>query len=198
MACPKQAPIVSSQTYATTSGLFQTIAIVPFYPSARMPRATAPGAVSAVEAADLLSRFAAEAIASRGVKVIPASDVALAFEGSGQVVPRGDARVAAALAAQKFGATAVVLGELLRYREREGGPSGAFRPASVAFVLTLYAAPAGERVFSARFDETQPALSENVVRAKEYPGHGTRWLTAAELARFGIEHAIDAVPRALR
>jgi hypothetical protein len=197
-ACPKQPPIVSHQTYATASGLFRTVAVVPFHPSPSMPRAAAPGAVSAADAADLLARFAAEAIGSLGVSVIPASDVALAFEASGQVVPRGDAGVAAALAAQKFGATAVVLGELLRYREREGGPSGAFRPASVAFVLTLYTAPAGQRVFSARFDETQPSLTENVVRAREYPGRGTRWLTAAELARFGIARAIDAVPRAMR
>jgi len=197
-ACPKPPPIVSTQSYATTSGLFRMVAVVPFRVSPRMPRVVAPGAVSAAQAADLISRFTAEAIEARGVRVIPASDLALAVEATGQVVPSADASVAAAIAAHKFGATSVVMGEVLRYREREGGPSGAFRPASVAFVLTLYSAPAGERVFSARFDETQPSLSENLARAREYPGSGTRWLSAAELARFGIERAIDAVPRALR
>ncbi|MDH5307292.1 MAG: hypothetical protein OEW02_08915, partial [Myxococcales bacterium] len=197
-ACPKQAPIVELHTYAKTSGLLERVAIVPFSISPRMPRATDPGAISGAAAADLLARFVAEAIEAEGVRVIPASDVALAFEAAGQVVPRGDAAVAASLAARKFGATAIVLGELLRYREREGGPSGAFRPASVSFVLTLHSAPEALRVWSARFDETQPAVSENVVRAREYPGRGTRWLTAAELARFGVKRAIGAIPPAVR
>jgi len=196
--CPKPAPIVQHHTYAKTSGLFERVAIVPFYPSPRMSRSTAPGDVTAAEAAELIARFVAEAIDARDVDMIPASDMALAFEGSGQVVPRKDPAVTAALATRKFGATAVVLGEVTRYREREGGPSGAFRPASVGFMLTLYSAPEGERVWSARFDETQQTLSDNVRRAREYPGGGIRWLTAAELARWGIEHAIQSVPPSIR
>jgi hypothetical protein len=196
--CPRPAPVVQHHTYAKTSGLFKRVAVMPFYPSPRMSRASAPGEVSASQAADLVARFVAEAIEARGVEVIPASDMALAFEGAGQVVPRKDPAVSAALAARKFGATAVVLGEISRYREREGGPSGSFNPASVAFLLTLYAAPSGERVWSARFDETQQTLTGNLRRAREYPGGGTRWLTAAELARWGIEQAIDAVPPSVR
>jgi len=196
--CLKSAPIVQHHTYAKTSGLFQRVAVVPFYPSPRMSRVPVPGEVSASQAAELIARFVAEAIEARGVEVIPASDVGLAFEGSGQVVPRKDPVVTAALVARKFGATAVVLGEVSRYREREGGPSGSFHPASVGFLLTLYSAPSGERVWSARFDETQRSLSADLRRAREYPGGGTRWLTVAELARWGIEHAIDAVPPSVR
>jgi len=65
-------------------------------------------------------------------------------------------------------------------------------------VLTLYSAPDALRVWSARFDETQQSLSANVARARKYPGRGTRWLTAAELARWGIENAIAAVPPSVR
>ena len=198
VGCPKPAPIVQHNTYAKTSGLFQRVAIVPLQPSPRMLRATAPTGVSAVEAAELVARFLAEAIEQRGVQVIPASDTALALKAASEVISLTDASAMAALAASKFGATAVVLGEVTRYREREGGASGAFRPASVSFVLNLYSAPEALRVWSARFDETQQSLSANVVRAREYPGRGTRWLTAAELARWGIEHAIDAVPPSVR
>jgi hypothetical protein len=198
VGCPKPAPIVQHNTYAKTSGLFQRVAIVPLQPSPRMLRATAPAGVSGVEAAELVARFLAEAIEQRGVQVIPASDTALALKAASQVISLTDASAVAALAAQKFGATAVVLGEVTRYREREGGASGAFRPASVGFVLSLYSAPEALRVWSARFDETQQSLSANVVRAREYPGRGTRWLTAAELARWGIEHAIEAVPPSVR
>jgi hypothetical protein len=140
----------------------------------------------------------AEAIEQQGVQVIPASDVALALRGADQLISPTDPSSVAAFAAREFGATAVVLGGVTRYREREGGASGAFGPASVGFVLNLYSAPEALRVWSARFDETQQAVSANVVRAREYPGRGMRWLTAAELARWGIEHAIAAVPPSVR
>ena len=196
--CPKPAPIVQHNTYAKTSGLFERVAVVPLQPSARMLRAAEPTGVSGVEAAELVSRFLAEAIEQRGVPVIPASDTALAIQGASEPVSLADPGAVAALVARKFGATAFVMGEVTRYREREGGASGAFRPASVGFVLTLYSAPEALRVWSARFDETQQSLSANVARARKYPGRGTRWLTAAELVRWGIENAIAAVPPSVR
>jgi hypothetical protein len=197
-ACAKPAPIVQHNTYAKTSGLFERIAIAPLQPSPRMLSANAPGGVSGVEAAELVSRFLAEAIEERGVQVIPASDTALAIQGASEPVSLSDPRSVAALVARKFGATSIVLGQVTRYREREGGAGGAFRPASVGFVLTLYSAPEALRVWSARFDETQQSLSANVARARKYPGRGTRWLTAAELARWGIENAIAALPPSVR
>ena len=196
--CPKPAPIVQHNTYAKTSGLFERVAVVPLQPSARMLRAAEPTGVSGVEAAELVSRFLAEAIEQRGVPVIPASDTALAIQGASEPVSLANPGAVAALVARKFGATAVVMGEVTRYREREGGAGGAFRPASVGFVLTLYSAPEALRVWSARFDETQQSLSANVARARKYPGRGTRWLTAAELVRWGIENAIAAVPPSVR
>ena len=71
------------------------------------------------------------------------------------------------VAAEDFGATSVLLGEVIRYREREGGEFGALRPASVWFEVQLYTAPGGERLFTARFEQTQPALSENALLAHQ-------------------------------
>ena len=193
-----QAPIIESRTFAKASGLFKTVAIVPFYPAERLQRSLAPGGVSAAQAAELVSRFVAEAFVGRGVPVIPASDVVIAFEGSGQVVPRGDPLAAAALAAREFGATSIVLGSVGRYREREGEALGVRSPASVAFEFTLYSAPQGVRIWSARFDETQQPFSANPGRMRQYPGRGSRWLTAAELARWGAERAVEAVPAVAR
>ncbi len=104
-----------------------------------------------------------------------------------------DGAQAAALAAHKFGATAVLTGEVLRYRERSGEALGTSRPASVGFELKLYAAPGGERLWTALFQETQQTITENVLRARRYPGRGTRWLTAAELARWGAQSAVDSL-----
>ena len=193
VAC-RQAPIIESRTFAKASGLFEKVAIVPFYPAERLQRSLAPGGVSGAQAAELVSRFVAEAFVGRGVRVVPASDVVIAFEGSGQIVPRGDPLAVAALVSREFGASSVVLGNVNRYREREGESLGARRPASVAFEFTLYTAPEGTRVWSARFDETQQSFSANPGRIRQYPGRGSRWLTAAELARWGAERAVEAVP----
>jgi hypothetical protein len=126
------------------------------------------------------------------------SDVVVAFEGAGQVLPRQDPAAVARLVADRFGATSVLLGRLHRYREREGGAAGAVAAASVAFEVELHTAPDAVRVFSARFDQTQPAFSSDPLTARQYPGGGTRWLTAAELARFGAEQVVAALPDALR
>ncbi len=79
-----------------------------------------------------------------------------------------------------------------------GGSYGAERPASVAFQFTLYTAPEGLRVWSARFDETQATFSANPQRASQYPGSGSRWLTVAELARWGADKALKTIPASVR
>ena len=117
---------------------------------------------------------------------------------AGAPTARTDPVAAAALAASKFGATSVVLGEVSRYRERVGSAYGAERPASVAFQFTLYTAPEALRVWSARFDETQQTIGSNPVRAREYPDYGSRFLTAAELARWGADKALETIPASVR
>ena len=109
------------------------------------------------------------------------------------MTPRLDGVAAAEVASRKFGATAVLTGQVTRYRERPGEALGTSRPASVGFELSLYTAPAGEKLWTARFEETQQPLSENVLHTRRYPGRGMRWLTAAELARWGVQAAVDAL-----
>lgn len=197
LAC-RQPPIVQGHTHAKASGLYTQVAVAPFYPSPTLERSSIVGGVSASQAAELVSRFVAEAFEKRGVPVVPANDLVIAFEAAGQVIPRGDAAAIAQLAARDFGATCVVLGEVSRYREREGENFGALRPASVGFLVTIYRAPDGLRVWSGRFDETQPSMTANLQRVRHYPGGGTRWLTAAELAGWGATRIVDAVPAVVR
>jgi hypothetical protein len=87
----------------------------------------------------------------------------------------------------------VLLGKVYRYREREGQALGASRAASVGYEVTLFEAPGGRRLWTSRFDETQQPLTENVFNAQRYPGGGRRWLTAAELARWGADGAAKAL-----
>jgi hypothetical protein len=45
-------------------------------------------------------------------------------------------------------------------------------------------------VWQATFDKTQQALSDNILNAKEFFSMGARWLTADELARFGLKQVL--------
>jgi hypothetical protein len=169
------------------------IAVVSFYPAPGLASSAATGGETAAGAADLVTRFVSEALAQRGFEVIPAEDVQTAFEGDGLPVPRADPELAAELAARDFGADAVLLGSVTRFRQRSGSDVGSIDPASVAFAVSLYAAPTGALQWRARFDETQQAFSSNVFLTPFYPGGGTRWLTAAEFAQWGAGQVAQAL-----
>jgi hypothetical protein len=186
--------VVQPRVYAPSRDWLRKVVVVPFTPRPELSRAAPGDGVSAETAVKLVGRFVTEAVAARGIDVVPASDLAVALSGEAPPMPVLGASEAAEFAAREFGATAVLLGEVWRYRERAGEALGASRAASVAFEVTLFAAPSGQKLWSARFDETQRALSENVLNARRYPGGGTRWLTAAELARWGAQAAAGAMP----
>lgn len=178
------------------------IAIAPFAPAGRLadePAArpekpsTQTSTGSPPVAPTLVGRYLGEALAPR-VEVIPAEDVqrALGLEAAPRE-PLPPAEVAR-LASARFGADAVILGRVSRFVERSGEATGTRRPASVSFTVTLYEAPGARPLWTARFDETQRALSENVLDAGRYPGRGSRWLSAEELARWGAGELALALP----
>ncbi len=88
-------------------------------------------------------------------------------------------------------ADAVMFPKLLRYRQRVGEALGVQSPASVAFVLDLWDVKRGDLIWSARFDETQRSLSENLLAVGEYFHRGVKWLTAEELLQDGINKAVQ-------
>ncbi len=80
---------------------------------------------------------------------------------------------------------------IYRFQERRGGNFAVERPASVGFHVHLYDGPTLLRVFV--YDETQRPLSENVFRFPTFVRRGARWVTAGELAREGVDKAVDAL-----
>jgi len=189
----RPAPVVQGQTLRIPPGALKRIAVLPFSHKDTLPKYSGEGAAPET-AAELVTRFLTDAIARRGIQVIPASDLSTALSAQGLKPMDINPRTAAELAAAKFGATAIMIGQVSRYRERQGEKFGSTGAASVAFSATIYATDPVQRVWSRRFDETQRALFENIVNAPRYPGGGTRWLTAAELAQWGAESAIDTLP----
>ena len=186
LACSNPASVLQWQSYAAQHVALRKVAVVPLYTGSEFVAGEVPHDIDGATAADLVGRFLTEAIAERGRMVVAPSDLALAFTRDGRDTPRRDPQAAAEVAAAEFGATGVLLGTVSRYRERTGEALGALRPASVAFEVTLYAAPGGEKLWGARFDQTQETLMANPLKASRYPGGGLRWLTAGEFARWGV------------
>ena len=95
--------------------------------------------------------------------------------------------------AQRFGkamgADHVIIGSVWRYRDRTPDTG-----ASVAFTVYLLEVNNGRRVWRGRFDKTQQALSDDLQDAGAFFQKGARWLSAEELARFGIEQVMQSFP----
>jgi hypothetical protein len=193
LACSSPAPVLKQRTYTVPGEALRKVAVMPFYARPEFQRSPEAGSIDAGTATDLVSRFVNEAFTEQGISVVAPSDLALAFMGAGEVTPRLDAAAAAEMGAREFGATAVLLGEVWRYRDRSGGGMGAAFPSSGGFSVALYAAPTGEKLWTARFDETQESLMANPLKARRYPGGGTRWLTAAEFTRWGAGEMASAL-----
>lgn len=189
----KPRPVIQARQYARFDDAMSLVAVMPFLPSESLSFARPePGDVDPIEAAEQVSHFVSEALAAKGVKVIPAQDVNTAFAGAGVITPRGDVKSAVQAVSDNFGAKGVILGTVSRYHDRVG-TKRAGEPASVSFELTLYSVPEGRKLWQGRFIHSQPTLNENPISATRYPGGGTRWLTAAELARWGARESAEAM-----
>jgi len=94
-------------------------------------------------------------------------------------------------------ADAVLTGRVLRYRERVGSEIGVKSPASVAFTLDLIDVQRGDVIWSARFDETQKGLSENILSLGDIRERGIRWLTAEQLAHDGVRKMVNQLQQAI-
>lgn len=158
------------------------VAVIPFRAEPRTGAEPLRG-----DAAALVGGYVAEGFSARGVDAVPPSDVEQALGGA----PSGKSVVE--LARDRFGADAVVVGTVYRFRERGGEALGTTHPASVGFEVKVYTAD-GKLFRSKVFDHTQVALSENALTAAQYPGGGTRWLTAEELARWGASELVKSLP----
>jgi len=188
------APSVEHHTMKIPKGSLEKVAVLAFQPTASFMRAQTGQTESAESIADLVTRMMMDQMMQRGIDVIGSSDLQIAFSAAGLAPGHVDRRAAAQIASREFGATAILFGEVSRWRERQGESYGSTGAASVAFDMSLYTSPEMRRLWTSKFDETQRPLSEHVLNAQRYPGGGTRWLTATELAQWGIESAADTLP----
>ena len=93
-----------------------------------------------------------------------------------------------------FGANAVLIGHIYRWREREGTDYAINRPASVAFDLHLVRPADGAILWRGRFDKTQRSLFENLFDWTTFKEGGGRWMTADKLAMCGLKKLLTEMP----
>jgi len=83
----------------------------------------------------------------------------------------------------------VLITNLTRFHERGGKEYSVTTPASIAFDYRLLEIESGETLCTGSFDETQQSFSENVLSLGKIWKRGGKWITAAELAREGVEES---------
>ena len=93
---------------------------------------------------------------------------------------------------------AVLYGKLYKYKERIGNTYSVQRPASVGFDLNLIRTRDGALLWRYNFDKTQQALTDNLFDIGLYRSEGMRWLTADELARYGLQKALEDLSKRLQ
>lgn len=144
---------------------------------------------------ETLTRMAHEAMMDRfGAKVEPLDHSFAVLEGLPKDESADTPLTVARKAGQKMGADMILVGSVWRYRERTGGPAATWNPASVAFELYLVEVGSGDALWIGGFDETQKSLSENIWDLGTFLERGARWLTANELARYGMRQLVEQIP----
>jgi len=144
----------------------------------------------------VLTGYVQEALQKRhGEKVIPLNDVRTVFDR----IPKNEAVDTPRDLAQKtghaLGTDLIIVGTVWKFKERVGGAMAVESPASVAFAVGLIDVTSGRMLWKAAFDKTQRSLSEDIRDARAFFQKGAKWLTANELARYGVNEIFKKFPR---
>lgn len=95
---------------------------------------------------------------------------------------------------KQLGVDALVVGEIIRIKEREGGDYSVLAPASVAFRVKMVRVKDGVELYRVLFDETQKPLSEEPQRLFHWSKIRFRWQTADQLSRAGMRQVAESFP----
>ena len=90
---------------------------------------------------------------------------------------------------------AILAGYLFHFKERVGTRYSVDSPASVSFSLFLTRVSDGRIVWRGVFEETQQALSENLLKLGVFIKRKARWVTARKLAAEGLENMMLTFPK---
>lgn len=110
------------------------------------------------------------------------------------LIDRKDMKSFVINAGKKINADAVLIGYVTKYSERIGEKYGVSKPASVGFVMFLFSSKDGSILWTGAYRETQSSLSENLLNIKLFMKRGMKWLTADEIAKWGVSEVLKNFP----
>lgn len=204
-ACSSQGPVVRQQGNLTA---IEKVAILPFADMAalhgtntgiRSPitgRVFISGPVTNRADQLLTGQLVSHVRRNTSFKTVSSRDAAAIMDGFTEVQGRDwPRRKLLARTGQRLGADAVLVGHVYRFRERAGGGMASESPSSVAFDIYLIDCQHERVLWSAFYDYTQQALSENLGGMGNFFRRGGRWVTAEELATAAMEDIFEDFPR---
>ncbi|MFO7963616.1 MAG: hypothetical protein R6U50_06830 [Desulfobacterales bacterium] len=114
-----------------------------------------------------------------------------AFQSAGGGIVKKDQVIAAG---RKMTADYALVGYVYRFKQRVGKRYAVETPASAAFGFHLLDLPEGYVIWSGVFNETQQALSEDLLTLKAFIQRKGRWVTAEDLAQEGLDKIMKDFP----
>ncbi|MBU3984426.1 MAG: hypothetical protein KJ985_13395 [Proteobacteria bacterium] len=94
----------------------------------------------------------------------------------------------------KLDSNAVLDITVTRFHERDGSDLSVNSPASAAFQMVLTHVDSGMVLWAASFDETQEALSSNLLSLGKARNRGFKWITVEELVSQGVKERLADCP----
>ena len=126
----------------------------------------------------------------QGLTVLAPSESAKAAVRTPEETEKTTPERQAAAIAGTLKADAALMGQVLVYQERSGSRLGANPPASVGFELKAVA-PDGQVLWVGNYYERQQPMTQDLVG---YIQHGGVFVTAEELAEYGVEKVLKTFP----
>lgn len=188
-----QAPDVHVQAVRSIKNItVKRIAVMPIIeapnsdraPGARQNNAVADGSGETITA-ELVTQMSLDA----GWTVVPDSDVEDAMNKLPPTTSANLQQNAIALGIA-VSADAVIYGKVEKYKERVGVDYAAASPAAVSFTLYFLDMNTRQVVWTAQFEKTQKALTENVLDLVGFFQNQGRWVRAHEIAMEGVQEAV--------
>lgn len=84
----------------------------------------------------------------------------------------------------------LIVPQILELRQRAGGELGVEKPARIVMDIFLVDVRNETLIGRSRFEETQTALTSNLLEADKFFKRGGKWISAVELAREGMVKAV--------
>ena len=161
-------------------GVLRTLAV--------MPAIASPTMIGDPAAPEVVSKLVFEAASRQTAwSVVDPAKTRAALE----KIPADSPEVRAGALASKVRTDAALTATISTYRERVGSAYGVSEPASVSLQLLLVRAGRKDPSWKADYTFTQEPLAYNLLNFWGVLRAGPKWLTAEDLARIGVDEAVN-------